>query len=131
MATARFATAKETEEAEEHQFEDAGGDESQESQEWPDWDDQQSKAVTQGKGESSKSVGKTGDQPSQAEGEATAPPKENPPAPADPKPGTSKDPSIKPTADPTQDPIQDQIKDPTQDPTQLQPRTQRRIHLLI
>ena len=78
---------KETEEAEEQQFQDAGGDESQGSSNWLDWDNPQHKAATQGKGESSKSVGETGDQPSQVEGGATAPPKENPGAPADPQPG--------------------------------------------
>ena len=118
MTTARFTAAKETVEAEEQHLEYAGGDESQESQEWPDTDDQQSKAATQGKGESSKSVGETGDQPSQLEGEATAPLQENPPAPTDPQPGTSKDPTNKPAADPTQDPIKDPTQDPIQDPTQ-------------
>ena len=56
-------------------------------------------------------------QPSQAEGEAPAPPKENPPAPtpSDPKPGTSKDPTDTPAIDPTQDPTQASTQNPEQD----------------
>ena len=105
MATARFTGA----EAEEQQFEDAGGDE---SQEWPDFDNPEHQAATEGKGETSKSADKTGDQPSQVEGGAPAPPKENPLAPINPQPGTSKDPTDKPVVDLTQDPTQD----PTQNP---------------
>ena len=88
MATARFTGGTE---AEAKQFEDAGGDESQDSQGWPDFDNP--KAAKQGKGESSKSKGKTGDQPMQAEEGVEEPPEENPPAavPSDPWPGTSKD----------------------------------------
>ena len=65
--------------------------------------DSKPKAVTPG--ETSKSEGKTGDQPQQAEGGAKAPPKENPPA--DPKQGTSKDPTDVPVPMEviTQDPI--------------------------
>ena len=54
----------------------------------------------------SKSAGKAGDQPQQAEGGPEVPPKENPP-PIDPQPGTSKDPTDPPATGPTQDPTQD------------------------
>ena len=94
IATARFTSGKE------EQFKDvAEGDESQDSQKWPDLENPKCKATTQGEGEASRSTGKTGDQPSQAEGGAPAPPKENPPAPAPTylKPGTSKDP-LSPTS---------------------------------
>ena len=70
MATARFTSAKE------EQLEDAGGDESQESQDWPDLDNPKPQAATEGEGETSKSEGKTGDQPTEAKGGAPAPPKE-------------------------------------------------------
>ena len=92
MATAKFTSTA----TEEQQFKDAGGGESQDSQDWPDYDNPKCKATTQEEGEPSKSVGKTGDQPSQAEGGATAPPKENPPAPTDPQPGTSRGPHPRP-----------------------------------
>ena len=73
MATARFTGTKE------EQFEDAaGGDKSQDSQMWPDVDNPKQQAATQGEGETSKSAGSAGTQPSQAEGEAPAPPEENP-----------------------------------------------------
>ena len=111
MAAAKFPGAK----AEEQQFEDAGEEESQDSQDWPDMDDPDCQAATEGEGETSKSVGKTGDQPSQAEGGATVPPKENPPAPTDPQPGTSKDPTDKPAVDPTQDPTQAPAQDPEEE----------------
>ena len=102
MATARFTGA------EEQQFEDTGGDESQVSQDWLDLDDPKCQAATEGEGETSKSEGKTGDQPTEAKGGAPAPPKENPPAPtpSNPKPGTSKDPTDPLAVDPTQDPTQ-------------------------
>ena len=54
--------------------------------------------------DASKSTGKAGDQPQQTEGGAKAPPKEIPPPPTDPQPGTSKDPTAAPAAVPTQDP---------------------------
>ena len=99
MATARFAAT----EAEEQQFEDAGG-ESQDSTNWPD---PFKKATKEVEGETSKSEGKTSDPPQQAKGEE-APPKENPPTPnpPDPQPGTSKDPTDVPTEVPTEDPTQ-------------------------
>ena len=112
MAAARFTGI------EEEQFKDAtGGDKSQDSQTWLDIDNPKCEAATQGEGETSKSAGKTGTQPSQAEGEAPAPPKENPPAPtpSDPKPGTSKDPTDTPAIDPTQDPTQAPTQNPEQD----------------
>ena len=54
----------------------------------------------------SKSKGKTGDQPAQATQGAEAPSEETPPDPnpTDPQPGTSKDPTEAPTEDPTQVP---------------------------
>ena len=63
---------------------DAPGEETEDSQDWPD--------VEEGKAGTSKSKGKTGDQPKQVEGGAEAPPEEAPPPP-DPQPGTSKDPT--------------------------------------
>ena len=88
MATVRLTGSAE---GEAEQFQDAGGDKSQDSQEWPDCDNP--KAAKQGRGESSKTKGKTGDQPTQAEDGAEALPKENPPAavPSDPWTGTSQD----------------------------------------
>ena len=109
MATARFAAT----EAEEQQFEDVGG-ESQDSINWPD---PFKKAAKEGEGETSKSEGKTGDQPQQAEGGAEAPPKENPPAPnpSDPQPGTSKDPADAPAEGPTQNPTQTTTQNPEEE----------------
>ena len=68
-------------------------------------------------GETSKATGEV----EQAEGEAMAPPEENPPAPipTDPKPGTRQDPTDTPAVDPTQvpavDPTQANAQDPDQD----------------
>ena len=86
MVTARFS--KETEES---QFEDIA---EEDSQNWLDVEER--KAAQQAKGDTSKSTGKTGDQPAQTTGGAPAPPEENPapPLPTDPRPGTSKDPLI-------------------------------------
>ena len=69
MATARFS-----DEADDSQFQEIA---EEDSQDWPDLDDPQHQAAQQatGKGEASKSAGKAGDQPTQAEGGATAPPK--------------------------------------------------------
>ena len=107
MATARFAAT----EAEEQQFEDAGG-ESLDSTNWPD---PFKKATKEGEGETSKSEGKTSDPPQQAKG--GAPPKENPPAPnpPDPQPGISKDPTDVPTEDPTEDPTQTTTQNPEEE----------------
>ena len=111
MATARFTSA------EEEQFEDAGGDESQESQDWLDLDNPKCQAATEGEGETSKLEGKTGDQPTETKGGAPVPPEENPPAstPSDPKPGTSKDPTDPPVVDPTQDPMQAPTENPEEE----------------
>ena len=92
---------------EERQFKDvAEEDDTQDSQDWLDLKNPKRQAATQGEGEASKSTGKTGDQPEQAEGGATVPPKENTPAPllTDPEPGTSKDPTDPPAVNPTQAP---------------------------
>ena len=84
MAAAKFTGAEgETEQ----QFADTPGEETEDSQDWPD--------AEEGKTSTSKSKGKTGDKPKQAEGGAKAPPKDDPPPP-DPKPGTSKDPTDTP-----------------------------------
>ena len=109
MSTARFTSTEAEAEVEQH-FEGDAGEETEDSQTWPDYGDGKPKAVTPG--ETSKSEGKTGDQPQQAEGGAKAPPKENPPA--DPKPGTSKDPTDVPVP----------MKVITQDPTQATPQGQ-------
>ena len=74
---------------------DAPGEETEDSQDWPDFEG--------GKSGTSKSKGKTGDKPKQAEGGAEAPPKDAPPPP-DPKPSTSKDPTDAPAVVPAQDP---------------------------
>ena len=102
MATARFAS--EEKEAE-RQFADALGEETEDSQEWPRYGEEEAGT--------SKSTGKAGDQPQQAEGGAEAPPEENPPPPPDPQPGMSKDPTDTPATVPTQN--------PTQDPTVAKP----------
>ena len=113
MATARFTgTAAETQ-----QFKDAGGDD---SQDWLEFDDPEQKAATTEEGEASKSAGKTGDQPQQAEGGANAPPKENPPAPIDPKPGTRKA--------TTDQPVVDSIRTPPKTPPKTPPNTQKKKH---
>ena len=111
MATARFTSAKE------EQFEDAGDDESQDSQDWPDVENPKQQAATEGEGETSKSEGKTGDQPTETKGGGPAPPEENPPAPtpSDQKPGTSKDPTDPQVVDPTQDPVQAPTKNPEEE----------------
>ena len=111
MATATF-TGTQREKPEDT----TAGDESQDSQDWPDLDNPEGAVATQ-KGETSKTTGEV----VQAEGEALAPPKENPPAPipTDPKPATSQDPTDTPAVDPTQvpavDPTQATAKDPDQD----------------
>ena len=109
MATARFTS---TEADVEQQLKEVAGEETEDSQDWLDMDNP--KAVTQG--ETSKSEGKTGDQPQQAEEGAEAPSEEIPPAPepTDPKPGTSKDPTSTPVL----------IEVITQDPTQTTPQGQ-------
>ena len=99
MATARFTST------EEEQFEDAGGDKSQDMKDWPDVENPKQQAAMEGEGETSKSEGKTGDQPTEAKGGAPAPPKLNLPAstPSDPKPGTSKDRMQAPTKNPEEE----------------------------
>ena len=80
MATARFASAEE----DEPQFADAPGEETEDNQEWPEYGEEETGA--------SKSTGKAGDQPQQAEGGPEVAPEEIPPPPINPTPGTSKDP---------------------------------------
>ena len=88
MAAAKFTGAEgETEQ----QFADTPGEETEDSQDWPD--------IEEGKTSTSKSKGKTGDKPKQAEGGAKAPPEDDPPPP-DPKPSTSKDPTDTPAVVP-------------------------------
>ena len=102
MVTARFTGA---EKEAERQFADTPGEETEDSQEWPRYSEEETGT--------SKSTGKAGDQPQQAEGGAEAPPKENTPPPPDPQLGMSKDPTNTPATDPTQD--------STQDPTVAKP----------
>ena len=102
MATARFTGAEETE----LQFEDAPGEETKDNQDCEE------------KTGASKSTGKAGDQPQQAEGGPEVPPKENPPPPVNPTPGTSKDPTSGTSKDPTDAPPAVPAQDPTQDPTE-------------
>ena len=113
MATARFTGG--TEADPEEQYEDTPGEDTEDSQVWLDLE----KKAKQGKGAAgtSKSKGKTGDQPQQAEGGAEAPPEETPPAPqpTDKKPGTSKDPTDAPAEVPTQDPTQTTPQKPEED----------------
>ena len=102
MATARFTGAEE----DEPQFADTPGEETEDSQEWPEYGEEETGA--------SKSTGKAGDQPQQAEGGPEVPPEENPPPPVNPTPGTSKDPTPGTSKDPTNAPP----AVPTQDPTE-------------
>ena len=69
----------------------------------------------------SKSKGKTGDPPAQAEEGAEAPPKETPPdpRPTDPQPGTSRDPPEAPAEVPTKDPTQTTQKPDKEPPPAL------------
>ena len=106
MVTARFAGAEE----DEPQFEDALGEETEDSQDWPQYGEEKSGA--------SKSTGKAGDQPQQAEGGPEVPPKENPPPPVNPTPGTSKNPTPGISKDPNDAPPAVPTQDPTQDPTE-------------
>ena len=103
MAT---ATLTSTEGEPEQQLKGATGEDTEDSKDFPDvLEDTKKKGDNLG---TSKSEGKTGDQPKQAEGGAEAPPKENPPPPPiDPQPSTSKDPTDAPAEVPTQDPIQE------------------------
>ena len=108
MATAKFAG---TEGETEQQFVDAPGKETEDSQDWPD--------IEAGKTGASKSEGKTGDQPQQAEGGAEVPPEDAPPPP-DPKPSTIRDPTDAPAVV------------PAQDPTKATPKNQKRKpHLIL
>ena len=113
IATARFTGSPEADP--EEQPAEAPSEDTEDSQNWPDWE----KEAKQGEGAAgtSKSEGKTGDQPQQAEGGAEAPLEEIPPAPqpTDPKPGTSKDPTDAPTEVPTRDPTQTAPKDPEEE----------------
>ena len=106
MATARLAGAEE----DEPQFADAPGEETEDSQEWPKYSEEETGA--------SKSTGKAGDQPYQAEGGPEVPPEENSPPPVNPTPGTSKDPTPGTSKDPTDSPPAVPTQDPTQDPTE-------------
>ena len=113
MSTAMFTGAQR-----EKPKDTTAGDESQDSQGWPDLDNPEGAAATQ-EGETSKATGEV----EQAEGEAMAPPKENPPAPipTDPKPGTNQDPTDTPAVDPTQVPVVDPTQATAQDPDQDTP----------
>ena len=86
-----------------------GTQETEGSQEWPVYGEEETGA--------SKSTGKAGDQPQQAEGGPEVPPKENPPPPINPTPDTSKDPTPGTSKDPTDAPPAVPAQDPTQDPT--------------
>ena len=88
MTTAKFAGA---EKEAEQQFTYAPGEDTEDKQEWSDVEE-----------DTSQSTGKAGEQPQQVEGGAEAPPKELPPPPSNPQPGTSKDPTNTPAAVPTQ-----------------------------
>ena len=103
MATATFAS---TEGEAEQQFVDTLGEKTEDSQDWPD--------VEEGKADTSKCEGKTGDQPQQAEGGAEVPPEDAPPPP-DPQPGTSKDPTNAPAVVPTQDPTKSTSEEPEEE----------------
>ena len=115
MATARFTGTGRGKAGPEQQFQDAPGEDTEDSQDFPKVleDAEQPKEGELG---TSKSKGKTGDQPVQATGGAEAPPEETPPDPnhTDPRPGTSKD----PTEALTKDPTEAHTKDPTQTTTQ-------------
>ena len=106
MATARFAGAEE----DQPQFADAPGKETEDSREWPEYDEDKTGA--------SKSTGKAGDQPQQAEGGPEVPPEGNKPLPINPTPGTSKDPTPGTSKDLTDALPAVPAQDPTQDPTE-------------
>ena len=98
MVTARIAGAEE----DEPQFEDAPGEEETGA---------------------SKSTGKAGDQPQQAELGPEVPSEENRPPPVNPTPGTSKDPTLGTSNDPTDAPPTVPTQDPPRIP--LKPRQRR------
>ena len=87
----------------EEQFQDAPGEDTEDSQEFSKVLED-AERPKEGEPGTSKSKGKTGDQPAQTTEGAEAPPEETPPVPnpTDPRPGTSKDPTEVPTEDPTQ-----------------------------
>ena len=118
MAVARFVG--DTEAYLEGQYKDAPGEETEDSQDWPDLD----KEATQGEGEAStsKSEGKTGDQPKQTEGGAQAPPKETPPAPQ----------PTNPNQVPTRIQPMPPLRFPPRTPLRLPSKTQmRKLHLTL
>ena len=92
MTTARFGDDDDS------QFEDIP------KEDWPDVENPKCQAAQQATGEASKAAGEAGDQPTQAEGGATAPPKENPPPSTNSKPGTSKGDTQDPAKDPQEPP---------------------------
>ena len=112
MATARFTGTGRGKAGPEEQFQDAPGEDTEDSQDFPKVleDAEQPK---EGEPGTSKSKGKTGDQPAQVTEGAEAPPEETPPDPnpTDPQPGTSKDPTEVPTEDPTQTATQNPDKE--------------------
>ena len=81
MATARFTGTGRGEADPEEQFQDAPGEDTEDSQDFPKVleDAEQPK---EGEPGTSKSKGKTGDQPAQATEGAEAPPEETPPDPS-------------------------------------------------
>ena len=103
MATAMLAGA---EGEAEQQFTDAPGEETEDSQDWPD--------IEEGKAGTTKSEGKTGDQPQQAEGGAEVPSEDALPPP-DPQPGTSKDPTDASALVPIQDPTKTTPQEPEEE----------------
>ena len=113
MATATFTGGPKAEPQE--QPTEAQGEDTEDSQNWPDCE----KKAKQGEGTAgtSKSEGKMGDQPQQAERGAEAPLEEIPPAPqpTDPKPGTNKDPTDAPTEVPNHYPTQTVPQDPEEE----------------
>ena len=122
MATARFTGTGGGNAGPKQQFQDAPGKDTEDSQDFPKVleDAEQPK---EGEPGTSKSKGKTSDQPAQATGGAEAPPEETLPVPnpTDPQPGTNKDPTEAPTKDPTKAPIKDPIQTTTQNPDEEAP----------
>ena len=116
MAMARFTGTGRGKAGPEEQFQDAPGEDTEDSQDFPKVleDAEQPKEGELG---TSKSKGKTSDQPAQATEGAEAPPEETLPVPnpTDPQPGTSKDPTEVPTEAPTEDPTQTTTQNPDEE----------------
>ena len=112
MAMATFSGTGRGESDPEQQFQDSPGEDIEDIDLPKVLED--AEQPKEGKPSTSKSEGKTGQQPVQATGGAQAPPEETPPDPnpTDPTPSTSKDPTEAPAVVPTGDPTQTTAQTP-------------------